>query len=147
MCDFNGDGACDCGDIDALVAEIAAGSNDAAYDLNGDNVVDVMDRDEWLASAGAMNNASGNPYLLGDANLDGSVDVGDFNLWNGSKFTNTAAWCSGDFNADGSVDVGDFNIWNGNKFTSSDVSVVPEPGSILLPLALMSILAFRRRRS
>ena len=94
-----------------------------------------------------MNNDGGGAYLPGDANLDGSVDVGDFNLWNGNKFTATAAWCSGDFNADGSVDVGDFNIWNGNKFTSSDrVASVPEPSSwVLFAFCLLPFAARRRK--
>ncbi|MEM7311756.1 MAG: lamin tail domain-containing protein, partial [Planctomycetota bacterium] len=120
--DFNQDGAYNCNDIDALVVEIAAGTNNSDFDMNGDNLVNLDDRDEWLAEAGAENLVSGNAYLLGDANLDGVVDVSDFNIWNGNKFTSTAAWCDGDFNADGVVDVSDFNIWNGNKFTSSDAA-------------------------
>ena len=126
--DFNGDGMLDCADIDALTAAVASGSTDVTFDLTGDSVVDIADRDAWLAEAGAANLPSGNPYLIGDANLDGSVDVSDFNIWNGSKFSSTAAWCSGDFNADGSVDVSDFNLWNGNKFNSADgTAAVPEP--------------------
>ena len=46
-------------------------------------------------------------FIPGDANLDGSVDVSDFNLWNQNKFTELAAWSAGDFNADGIVDVSD----------------------------------------
>ncbi len=132
--DFNDDGLLDCFDVDPLVAEIVAGTNPAAFDLTGDGLVDEDDLTEWLSAAGAINNASGNPYLVGDANLDGSVDVGDFNLWNGNKFTSVAAWCSADFNADGSVDVGDFNLWNSTKFTSSDAGAVqvPEPAGILM---------------
>ena len=45
-------------------------------------------------------------------------------MWNSNKFTSVAAWCSGDFNADGVVDISDFNVWNGNKFTASDASAV-----------------------
>ena len=97
--DFDGDSDYDCDDIDALVGEIVAGTNNSDFDLTGDGVVDTADLAEWRAEAGAVNLASGEAYLEGDANLDGSVDVGDFNIWNGNKFTSVAAWCSGDFNA------------------------------------------------
>ena len=143
--DFNGDGNYDCADIDALVAEVAGGTNPTSFDLTGDGFVDSDDVTAWLAEAGEANIGPERAYLPGDANLDGSVDVGDFNVWNSNKFTANPAWCAGDFNADGSVDVGDFNIWNANKFTASDVSVVPEPGSLILLLAGLPLLARRRR--
>ena len=111
---------CDINDIDALVAEIATGGDSAIYDLNDDGDVNLEDRNQWLAQAGAINLASGSPYLLGDGNLDGVVDASDFNIWNANKFTAVAAWSSGDFNADGVVDASDFNLWNANKFTASD---------------------------
>ena len=38
-----------------------------------------------------MNLPSGNPYLLGDANLDGTVDGQDFLIWNSNKFQNADA--------------------------------------------------------
>ncbi len=144
--DFDGNGDYDCGDVDSLVVEIVAGTNNAAFDLTGDGLVNGSDLTSWLAEAGAAELASGNPYQLGDANLDGSVDVPDFNVWNANKFTNTPAWCSGDFNADGVVDVPDFNAWNGNKFTSADgVQSVPEPmAGVLL---LLGSLAFLGRRN
>ena len=130
-----------------LVAEIAGGANNAAFDLSGDGSVDSTDLDLWLAEAGAANLPSGNAYRDGDANLDGVVDVSDFNLWNNNKFTNTAAWCSGDFNADGSIDVSDFNIWNTNKFTSSnDVAAVPEPSALCLTVLSLAVLTGLRRR-
>ena len=145
--DFDDDNLVDCQDIDALVAEIASGGNSAAFDLTGDGLVNDDDLDLWLTDAGAINLANGNPYLDGDANLDGFVDGSDFNVWNQNAFTNTPAWCSGDFNADGSVDGSDFNIWNANKFTSSDhVATVPEPSSgILLIFGALAILRIRRR--
>jgi hypothetical protein len=90
---------------------------------------------------------TGQPYLIGDATLDGVVDVSDFNSWNANKFTTIAAWCSGDFNADGVVDVSDFNDWNANKFTSADAMLVPEPASGLLGrFSLLGLIAVRRRR-
>jgi hypothetical protein len=117
--DFDSNGIYDCADVDALVAEIVAGTNNLIYDLNSDSLVNQDDLTTWLAVAGVVNLASHNPYLLGDANLDGVVDGLDFIAWNNHKFTPVAAWCSGDFNADGIVDGLDFIIWNNNKFHSS----------------------------
>jgi hypothetical protein len=149
--DFNNDGAWDCTDINGLTAAIAAGANDPAFDLTGDGVVDLADRDAWLAEGGAMNPGAtgGNPFLVGDANLDGVVDVPDFNSWNANKFTANDAWCSGDFNADGVVDVPDFNAWNAAKFTASAgaaPAAVPEPAAFGMAfLAALAFLGFRRR--
>ncbi len=130
--DFDGDGNWDCRDIDGLVVEILSGSNDPAFDLTGDGLVDSSDGTQWLALAGAQNQQSGQPYLPGDGNLDGRVDVSDFMIWNGSKFTVTAAWCSGDFNFDGYVDVSDFNSWNSNKFQSSGPLIDDDSGPLPL---------------
>jgi peroxidase len=143
--DFNGDGVYDCIDINELVAEIAAGTDQTPFDLTGDDVVDVDDRDAWLAEAGAANLASGNAYLVGDATLDGFVDGLDFLQWNNHKFSATAAWCSGDFDANGFVDGNDFILWNANKFTSADgLLAVPEPGGCLL-FVLVAACGFGRR--
>ena len=132
--DFNGDGAWDSSDIDTLSTAIAASSNDAAFDMNGDGLITLADisgdQVGWLAIGGARNPQStgGNPFLSGDANLDGSVDVSDFNLWNNNKFTSAGSWSRGDFNADGVVDVSDFNVWNTTKFNRSrSAAAVPEP--------------------
>jgi hypothetical protein len=117
--DFNDDGQYDCQDIDALTSQIASVSHNAAFDLTGDESVDLADRDAWLAEAGAANLASGNPYLLGDADLSGVVDFLDFNIWASNRFTNNPSWCSGDFNANGIIDFLDFNIWASNRFQSA----------------------------
>ncbi|MEM7313483.1 MAG: hypothetical protein AAF497_10060 [Planctomycetota bacterium] len=143
--DFTGDGVVDCADVDALVADIVASTNNPAFDLNGDTVVDQFDLEQWLADAATANGLA-SPYLPGDANLDGSVDVPDFNVWNSNKFTNAPGWCAADFNADGSVDVPDFNLWNGNKFTSSDANVVPEPAYLGWMAMFVAAVCLLRRR-
>ncbi|HEY6564439.1 MAG TPA: PEP-CTERM sorting domain-containing protein, partial [Pirellulaceae bacterium] len=147
--DFNADGNFNCLDINSLVGAVAGGTNPAAFDLNGDTFVNSADVTQWLALGGAANLPSQNPYLPGDANLDGVVDGSDFNAWNGNKFTSLPEWCSGDFTADGVIDGSDFNTWNINKFTSSDsaaISAVPEPISALTLLAL-TVLGFAGRRA
>ena len=126
--DFDNNGVYDCADIDALVAAIVDGDHNLTFDITGDGLVNIADLDNWRLTAGSTNLGAGAAYLVGDANLDGSVDVSDFNLWNGNKFSSAPAWCSGDFNADGNVDVSDFNLWNAFKFTSSTrPAAVPEP--------------------
>jgi hypothetical protein len=49
--------------------------------------------------------------IPGDANLDGSVDVGDLGILAANYgITSGATWEMGDFNGDGAVDVGDLGI-------------------------------------
>ncbi len=147
-CDFSGDGECDITDLDMMQAlgpiinGIPAAGNEP-FDLNGDDVIDLDDRDQWLGDAASVNGLA-SPYKIGDANLDGFVDGQDFIVWNGNKFTSTLLWSKGDFTADGFADGQDFIEWNMNKFTSSDVVTVPEPSSWISLLTLL--LAFGVRR-
>ncbi len=140
--DFNIDGLWNLLDIDALTNAIAAGSMNLGFDMNGDGVIDGLDLTEgtvgWLAVGGARNPTltGGNPFLPGDANLDGVVDISDFNLWNSNKFTVVADWSKGDFNADGNVDISDFNIWNSRKFQTSIIDIYADnfSGAPMTPL-------------
>jgi hypothetical protein len=165
--DFDGNGLLECGDIDDLVAAIVSAKDPAEFDLTGDGLVNLADRDQWLAEAGAVNLDSGGPYLLGDMDLDGFVDGDDFMIWNVNKFTTISAWCSGDVNADGLVDGHDLLLWNENKFQVANnhpsmgpgfdesgpsrlinlagVATVPEPsGLLMLGLAMCAVVAARR---
>ncbi|MEM7314860.1 MAG: hypothetical protein AAF497_17080 [Planctomycetota bacterium] len=143
--DLNSNDLVDCNDVDALVAEIVLGSNSANFDMTGDGVVDIADLDEWRRQAGAINLPSGGTYPIADANLNGTTDVSDFNVWNANKFTDATGWCSGDFNADGVVDVSDFNLWNVHKFTSADsVATVPEPSGYYPALWMFGLILARR---
>ncbi|HEY6565784.1 MAG TPA: hypothetical protein VIY86_14945, partial [Pirellulaceae bacterium] len=143
--DFNIDGVLNCNDLDTLVASVVSGSNRAERDLTGDGLYTVADVTNWLGRAGSRNLGPGRTYLPGDANLDGSVDGSDFNIWNANKFTTRSSFCSGDFNADGSIDGSDFNLWNTHRFTSGDASLVPEP-SVALG-GLVAVMWVRRLRS
>jgi hypothetical protein len=142
--DFDHDGMVAASDVDALVAAIAGNNDPAEFDLNGDNLVNGDDLEEWLRMGGNVNLGPGQSYLRGDATLDGVVDGQDFIAWNGNKFSSTAAWTSGDFNADGVVDGQDFILWNGNKFTTSDfTSAVPEPAAWLMLVAACFVFSLR----
>jgi hypothetical protein len=145
-CDFDNSGSCDIDDIDALVMEVVAGTNVPMFDLNGDSLVNIDDMDDWRAQAGALNLVSGNAYLVGDIDLDGTVDGLDFIEWNTNKFMPSGKWSLGDLNADGATDGLDFIEWNTNKFMSADqLSAVPEPGAFVLFLMTAAVCCRRRR--
>ncbi|MBT8067382.1 MAG: hypothetical protein KJO09_09085 [Gammaproteobacteria bacterium] len=122
--DFNGDGVFDIVDIDALVMEIIAGTNNPSFDLTGDGLVDVADLAKWRADAAEQNGYTV-PYLAGDANLDGDVNAADLNEvgqnWQGSPNT----WSGGDFNASGVVDAEDLNLL-GQNWQNSASSADPQ---------------------
>jgi hypothetical protein len=85
--------------------------------------------------------------LLGDANVDGKVDVGDFASL-AARFNHPGTWRDGDFDYDGVVGIADFSTMAAN-FNRSLVdagargSTVPEPS--LLGLFGCVLLTVRRR--
>lgn len=118
--DFNADGALDVVDLDMLMHDVfltlSDQGNPDVFDLNGDNTVDLNDRDAWLAAAGAANLQSGLSYLVGDANLDGLTNIMDYQIWTANKFSSSTKWSDGNFNGDGVIDGIDLLAWNANKF-------------------------------
>ena len=122
--DFDHDGERGCEDIDMLTGSIIDDVFAEEFDLIRDNVLDMKDVDEWLRVVGAAN---GEVYRRGDGNLDGAVDVSDFNIWNSNRFSNQGAWCTGDYSVDGVVDVTDFNVWNSHKFATDVVVNISYP--------------------
>lgn len=138
--DFDADGDLDGTDVDDLVQAIVEMETSLIYDLNGDGAIEQADLLEWLALGGAANLPGGEPYMLGDADLDGTVDGDDFLAWTANKFMDVAAWTGADFNADGFVDGADFLIWNSNKFPTPDPRPVPEPAW----MCLLLLAAWRR---
>jgi hypothetical protein len=94
----------------------------------------------------------------GDANLDGQVNLQDFNRLASNFGAAGAAWTQGDFNYDGNVNLQDFNRLASNfglsaagpEVTPDDWArlgaAVPEPGAASV-LVAMAMTTLRRRRS
>jgi hypothetical protein len=94
----------------------------------------------------------------GDANLDGGVNLQDFNRLASNFGGIDKVWSQGDFNYDGVVNLSDFNLLAANfglvaspggpslQDWSNLASAVPEPGLIGLPLTALVTLRRRLRR-
>jgi len=80
--------------------------------------------------------------LLGDANLDRTVNISDSSIL-GANFGLSGEWWQGDFNYDGTVNIADFGLMAANFGQSyARTTTVPEAS---LMLALPVLLMGRRR--
>jgi phospholipase/lecithinase/hemolysin len=138
--DLNLNGDVDVQDVDGLVAAIVRGTtDDTFFDLSDDGIVDTADLMSWLADAAELDGFN-QPYQLGDANLDGTVDAEDLNSLGLNWRQSVATWSGGDFTADGIVNSPDLNAlalnWRQSIPMASAISVpVPEPTTLLLTVA------------
>jgi hypothetical protein len=104
--DFDGNGVLDADDIDLLYAQIPGGVGpvDPRFDLVPDGTIDQQDVD-WL-----VHDIMGREY--GDTNLDGRIDLSDYNMMVGNfdplGANPDAGWSRGDFNGDGKIDLSDY---------------------------------------
>ena len=145
LCDLDGDDKCGISDIDILTGDLASNRK---QDLNADGVTNLEDRDRWLESAAHVNRLDP-PYLLGDANLDGSVDASDLNRVGLHWLSSTSRWSEGDFDGTGIVDSADLNTlarqWQMTIDTPAAelAQPVPEPSRISLALCLLLVRVAR----
>jgi plastocyanin len=100
-----------------------------------------------------------NVTLFGDANLDGRVNLNDFNVLASNFGQSNRTWEQGDFNEDGNVNLNDFNLLAANFGKEIQPAgpgttitfgfggeFVPEPTTLALML-LVPALTARRRKS
>lgn len=119
--DFNNDKQVDAADIDLVQAEILAASNNIAFDLNGDSVVNQQDLDALVR------NILGTEY--GDTDLDGDVDFTDFNAL-ANHFGQAGGWAEGNFDGDDEVAFADFNLLaNGFGFPAISAEAATNSGN------------------
>jgi hypothetical protein len=97
--------------------------------------------------------------LLGDANLDGTVNAEDFTPFSTNLGQSGAVWDQGDFNYDGTVNAEDFTPFShdlgqtaeqaGTLVVASDISLtnVPEPSGPGLALIVAAGILYRRSRA
>jgi len=94
--------------------------------------------------------------LLGDANLDGTVNIGDFSQLAASFNLATNKWAKGDFNYDGTTNIGDFSLLASNfnltlaaPTAGREVlpAAVPEPASCLGVVLAGAMTLTRRGRA
>jgi len=158
------------GDLDAAKASLAAAIANAK--INGEGVLDSGLHSGAAIGIAKLIDAHGDPYVLirstrlGDLNLDGAVTISDF-IDLASHFNAAGDWQSGDLNGDGVVTISDFidlaSNFNTNYAggampisagdentleafaTAHGVSLVPEPGSLLIFVAAAGLSKRRRR--
>ena len=151
VCDLTGDGSCTTADLRQLYDAIDAAAPGGAADVDRSGLVDNDDISLWLSIAG---NVNGRDYLPGDTDLDGAILGNDFTIL-AASFGQTglprAYWDEGNFdgNQGGSflVGGGDFTVLAANFgfVSASTPSSVPEPGSTMLLLTALVLLASARR--
>ena len=142
--DFDGNGVLDVADIDDLTAQSATFTDPPAYDLTGDQRVDVDDVLVWVKDLFGT--------WVGDANLDFEFNSTDLVavLSSGTYEVDVAAvWSTGDFNGDGFANSSDLvaALADGGyeQGPRAAVSAVPEPSGWAL-LATASVFSSWRRK-
>lgn len=142
--DFNDDGILGIEDINMLVLESASGNNKAAFDLDGDGIVNSDDVKVWAVD---LKNT-----WMGDANLDGEFSSTDLvEIFQVGKFEKDedANWSEGDWTGDYRFESGDlvaaFQDGGFEQGPRPDAQAVPEPSSCLLAVLAVLCLAFRMR--
>jgi hypothetical protein len=143
--DFNNDGILDAVDINLLSAKVRDMTNDPAYDVNGDALVNGDDREVWVNDLKRT--------WFGDAELNGEFSSSDFVLVFGrghyeDGIDGNSQWEDGDWDGDGDFGSGDFvTAFSAGGYElgpRAAVAAVPEPST---PWWVIAAAALVRRRA
>ena len=97
-------------------------------------------------------------FISGDANRDGAVNLGDFNVLASNFGQSGREWSTGDFSGDGLVNLTDFNLLASNFGQSASAggptpddwtslaAAVPEPSSLAVAASALALPLLHRRR-
>lgn len=141
-------------DVDGVVfainplGEVADGASFRI--VNADSVIGtpVIATEGWTfdAATGSVVFGSMPPGLVGDINMNGTVDFPDFLLLSGA-FNTECDGCPEDINGSGTVDFADFLLLSANFGMSANAAAVPEPSALsLCGMLLLFVGLIRRRR-
>ncbi len=145
--DFNRNRILDAADIDTLSLEIRSAGGDLKYDLNGDALLDQMDRTLWVETLSKT--------YWGDSNLDGEFNTGDlvqvleFGQYE-DDLAGNSGWSEGDWDGDGDFTTTDLVKaleGGGYEIGPRDAALpVPEPANSGMALLLAAMTIFRACR-
>ena len=144
--DFNDDNILDVQDIDLLSNEVRNGTNDPAFDLGDDDIVDESDRVIWVHDL--------KKTYFGDSNLDGEFNSSDFvTVFKAGEYEDdiemNSGWAEGDWNGDGDFGSRDlvFAFQQGGFEEGPRIAApVPEPSSVLLLATMLFLFTCDRSR-
>ena len=146
--DFNEDGLLDAADINLLSTIVRRNANNEGFDLNGDELVNSDDLNEWVVNI--------KHTYYGDANLDGQFSTSDLVfVFQAGEYEDATPlnsnWTTGDWNADGDFSTGDlvlaFQAGGFEAGPRASVAAVPEPNGMQGWLGLMLLVGSLREAS